>query len=164
MGVTMRTIGEFMTDVFVSAFFKGFFNHVNQTIEYTSDGHMNNSEVISILKNTGIMGIKIETLDQGYDIPKVEDVHKFLELNIFRNLKYYSDVYDCDKYAFSLFALCKNFYRGYAIGVIFLDRTYDKHCMNFFIDKDKQVWLIEPQDNTVTKLTDTTYKPYFALV
>jgi len=55
-----------------------------------------------------------------------------------------------------------NLMSGYAIGIVWAYTPRGNHALNFFIDKNKQVWYIEPQNNKVFK--DKRYIPYFIIM
>ena len=83
------------------------------------------------------------TDDYWYGIDK-EDVERILEQhqNI-KNEKYVESLHDCDDYAQALHGVfnqhgLSRFAFGYA--------SSGGHAFNFFVDRQKKIWIVEPQN------------------
>jgi len=82
------------------------------------------------------------TDDYWYGVNK-EDVEKVLEQHQhIKNAKYESSINDCDDYAQALHGVfnqhgLSRFAFGYA--------SSGGHAFNFFVDRDKKIWIVEPQ-------------------
>lgn len=104
--------------------------------------------------------------DSKYQIPRHEDIKKFLKIHIFKFRQYVPEKYDCDNYAFSLMGMFTNLMSGYAIGIVWADTPNGKHALNFYIGLGKYgkptFYYIEPQTNRVFQNKD--YNPYFIVI
>jgi len=127
-----------------------------------SDGELTNTELTVILRNAGVKSIFIS--DNTYQIPRLEDIQRFLKINIFKFRQYVPEKFDCDNYSFSLMGMSTNVLSGYAVGIIWVGTGIgrEKHALNFFIGNDKQITYIEPQTDKIFK--NKRYKPYFVVM
>lgn len=108
------------------------------TIEY-SDLHKIIDDVFPKIKN-------FRRMDKQYQTINAKEVLRLLvNTNLLRD-KYVADSHDCDDYAFAM----KGFFsqKGLSNSTfgIMISKT---HAYNFFIDDDKQLWIIEPQTATI---------------
>jgi hypothetical protein len=72
-----------------------------------------------------------------------KDVEKILKLNMFKYIKYKADIFDCENYAFSLYALVKLLYGNVAFGVMAVTGgKTGNHSINCFLDEYMQMWAI----------------------
>jgi hypothetical protein len=91
--------------------------------------------------------------DTKYRLPSIDTIRRFLSLDDTDWLNYVVDFADCDDYAFVLQgAQEKRFWgRGYAFGILWYYNERFGHAVNFFIDRDRQLWIVEPQNDRVLK-------------
>lgn len=86
----------------------------------------------------------------------------FMLLDIIKNRQYVSDAprnpdgsirksFDCDKYSAVMFGLAAQVLGNSTFGVFDHDRTKlgDAHSINFFIDSDLRLWVVEPQTGEI---------------
>lgn len=121
------------------------------------------SKIKRTLKDLGIIDEKIEITNNDYYLTDLKTMQKALKFNFLRYIKYKSDVFDCDSYALGLMGLIRHMMPGYNIGLIFVQRPKDRHALNFFIDSNRDFYLIEPQTNQIFELP-LNWKPYFAMI
>lgn len=100
----------------------------------------------------------------------------FLASDPTNGLRYKSESFDCDDFARVLVGREREWFRrangdgGSTLGTIWGDirlasapTVVRPHALNFFIDADRQFWIVEPQNDTLTKPTpESSY--YFACV
>jgi hypothetical protein len=91
--------------------------------------------------------------DMKYRLPSVDTIRHFLSVDDTDWLNYVVDFADCDDYAFVLQgAQEKRFWgRGYAFGILWYYNERFGHAVNFFIDRDRQLWIVEPQNDSIIK-------------
>ena len=91
--------------------------------------------------------------DARYRLPSVDTIKRFLSVDDTDRLNYVLDFSDCDDYAFVLQgAQEKHFWgKGYAFGILWYYNERFGHAVNFFIDRDRQLWIVEPQNDSVLK-------------
>ena len=123
----------------------------------SSDGRISSTE---LKKMFGFRNVFCS--DGSYRIARKRDIVDFMKLNIFKFRKYVPEKYDCDNYSFSLMGMFTNLMSGYAIGIVWVHTTRGNHALNFFIDKDKTLWYIEPQNDRIFQ--DSRYQPYLVMM
>jgi hypothetical protein len=91
--------------------------------------------------------------DMRYRLPSIGTVRKFLEDDKTDELNYILDFADCDDYAFALQGAQERHFwgKGYAFGILWYYNERFGHAVNFFIDRDKQLWIVEPQNDSILK-------------
>lgn len=122
------------------------------------------SEVREILK-TKLRCDHLHLADGNYACLNREDVEKFLSSSSIDKLKYKKQSFDCDDFARALDGRACEWFAGadveagIAFGILHGDIRKDDapdksrpHAINFFISKDKRVYLIEPQTDNIFKL------------
>jgi hypothetical protein len=89
--------------------------------------------------------------DIAYRLPSVETVKRFLALDDTDSLYYARHFADCDDFAFALQGAQERLFwgRGYAFGVLWYYSERFGHAVNFFIDKDRRLWIVEPQNDRI---------------
>jgi hypothetical protein len=111
------------------------------TFDITYDEHV----IIDSLWDVAVplnANVAFMTDHQWYGINK-EDVETVLTLC--QNIKdetYIESVHDCDDYAQALHGVFNQYgLSGYAFGYA----SSGGHAFNFFVDREKKIWLVEPQ-------------------
>jgi len=151
-------IGKYVTNIIASALFKGFFDSFQELATAEKVGTVTGPSIKSQLKKIGVPSHKIEITDMSYKQYELNTLKTALQFNLFRHLKYYSDNFDCEKYAYSLYALIKNILRDSTIGTIYVNRPIEGttlmegHALNFFFTKENEILLIEPQTNEMFEM------------
>lgn len=109
---------------------------------------------------------KIFTPDIIYGLYPIEDLEKFLKNTSVNLMQFKEETFDCDDFANVLKGEERKWYRnimekvGSTFSIIWGDLRKPnetdipwRHAMNSVIDSNKDVWLIEPQDDMISKLT-----------
>jgi hypothetical protein len=104
--------------------------------------------------------------DRLYGLYSNEDLVTFLKNSTVNVMEYKPESFDCDDFANVLKGEERKWFSkihekvGSTFGVLWGDLRKPnesqkpwRHAMNCVIDSNKEVWLIEPQDDTVSKLT-----------
>jgi hypothetical protein len=108
-------------------------------------------------------------VDAKYGIYKLDDLKKFLASDGIDQLSYVKESFDCDNFAFVLLGEEKKWFAkgkfecgscfGYLAGDIRKSETDTEvrpHAVNCFVDENRQVWLVEPQNDQLFKLTSNS--------
>jgi hypothetical protein len=89
--------------------------------------------------------------DKDYQLTDYSEYQRFIEwdkTNMYSYIEYY---FDCDDFAFTLFGnIHREGWGGLAFGVLMLSEP--PHAINFFIDSDLEVYLVEPQTDKIFKM------------
>jgi hypothetical protein len=73
--------------------------------------------------------------------------------------KYVAESFDCDSFSFVLKGEIERLEQGLALGLLTVKTESGYHMLNFFVDTNKTVYLIEPQSDAIFRLRDTKYTP-----
>ena len=111
-------------------------------------------EIATVIHETeGIGRVLFHNSDTKYKLVDVEHFKKFLEENPVDNRTYQPEIHDCDNYSVELMGDVSKYDPSLAFGEIWLRLPSGKtHAMNFLIDLDMKLFLVEPQ-------TDHIFKP-----
>ena len=93
--------------------------------------------------------------DYNYFLPNKKQVEEFLKYDLTNYKQYKKESFDCDDFALVLLGKLKNHFKGFAFGF----GMSDSHAFNVFIDNEKQLWIIEPQNDKIFKY-DKNNKKY----
>ncbi|MEM3061922.1 MAG: lectin MOA-related protein [Nitrososphaerota archaeon] len=130
---------------------------------------ISSDELIEIIKKSLRIKNNIFVADRNYSLLFEEDMKKFLKKNTTDAHKYIKEGFDCDDFADVLkgrerewFALGKYNY-GSAFGTVWGDiRLPEKpdqprgHAVNFYVNEKKELWLIEPQNDKLFQLSESS--------
>jgi len=102
-----------------------------------------------LLKQFPEVGSKIYFKDSRYLLVPMDDVKRFLNWDGTDEFTYVSEQYDCDNYELRLWGQINSLpeWAGISLGMIWFSKP--AHALNFFIDVEGKVWLIEPQSDTI---------------
>jgi hypothetical protein len=91
--------------------------------------------------------------DTRYRLPSVDTIKKFLDDDNTDKLGYEPDFSDCDDYAFALQGAQEKYFwgKGYAFGTLWYYNERFGHAVNFFVDRDRQLWIVEPQNDSIMR-------------
>lgn len=132
---------------------------------------MSSNEVRSLLKTTlHVADDKLFIGDGEYFAYDVADLQAFLRLDRTNALKYRAEAFDCDDFARVLvgqermwFRTSNQGNRGSTLGMVWGDirpsetsTEVNAHAVNIFIDANREVWLVEPQTDQLTKPTSVS--------
>jgi hypothetical protein len=123
------------------------------------------NEIRQIIKDT-LQPKQINIADSMYGCYPKSEVERFLSSDTVDKLKYHKERFDCDNFALALAGREAEWYAAgaYASGSSFgivhgdirkkeSDTTPRPHAINFFIDNEGELWLIEPQTDEIFKPT-----------
>jgi len=117
---------------------------VNPVI-YPAPVKITSSEIESLMYCEGAKAMMIsDSYVYGIDKDTVQEIINE-NFNI-ENATYIKEEYDCDDFASAMYGLFNQptlgrFAFGFARSV--------EHAFNFFIDRNKKIWIVEPQNNTI---------------
>jgi len=110
-------------------------------------------EMIKLFEPTGLI-----YFDLKYQTTDIETFRKIIELDWLNRKPYLKDIFDCDDYALAFKVHLSEIYRINAIAVVVGEVRDTKtgqvigyHGYNRIIDKDKKVWLFEPQTDKLSE-------------
>ena len=112
----------------------------------------------------------LKVSDRDYLAYSIDKLREFLRADWTDKLKYKSEVFDCDDFARVLQGREREWFGrhtmgayGSTFGTIWGDLRADEqttkpypHAMNFFVDDQEQVWIIEPQSDAIRKFTSNS--------
>ena len=76
---------------------------------------------------------------------------------------YKQESFDCDDYSYSLMGNITQWYPEGSIGIIWgLNKYGEPHAWNFFINEDKQIMFIEPQNDMI--FSPTTERTWVMII
>lgn len=83
-------------------------------------------------------------LDNWYYLISEEDFNRLMTYDKTDKYEYISDTYDCDDFAFDFWRNITRYYH-IAVGVVFVYVYNIAHAINFYVDENLEIHLIEPQ-------------------
>lgn len=127
------------------------------------------SEIREIIKEK-LNPKHIRLADGKYGCYSIDDLKKLLESNEIDEIKYIKQKFDCDDFATALLGREKKWWHsqdvpdvGSSFGMVHGDirKSEDDtesrpHAVNFLVDHEGEVWLIEPQNDKITKPTSNS--------
>jgi len=121
------------------------------------------SEILGILK-AEFPKAKIHLADRDYKTTTKAELMRFLKYDLTDLRKYLSEYYDCDDFSYALMGAISNPDWG-ALPFAILWTTTPKggHAINCFIDNDREVWIIEPQNDRVFECPNG-WEPYLLMM
>jgi hypothetical protein len=109
---------------------------------------------------------KIKVADGTYTAYALDVLRAFLFTDLANLFKYKKDCFDCDDFAFVVLGREREWFGqaevdgGSTFGFVWgdirkseTDTEPNPHAINFFVDDSKELWLVEPQNDTVFKPT-----------
>ena len=108
---------------------------------------------------------QVKIPDNCFMVLLKEEIQRWLDTDPFKGVEYKKTWFDCDDFATRARCLVKqigrvqekNFLFAYCEG----DTPEGRHAFNLVIDLDVNIWIIEPQSNTMTLSTNSEYEPDF---
>lgn len=126
------------------------------------------SEIRRIIHDTLSPG-QIHIVDGNYGCYPRSEVERFLSSDSVDKLKYHKERFDCDNFALALAGREAEWYAsgvnesGSSFGIVHGDIRKEEtdteprpHAINFFIDNEGELWLIEPQTDEIFKPTSNS--------
>jgi len=101
---------------------------------------------IDIYKTLSLLGEHCPDVyisDMSFDLTTQEEAAKFSEETAVQYRTWVSEKHDCDNFSFASMGYWSDGLKSFAYGIAWSTN----HAYNIMIDKDKNVWIIEPQSN-----------------
>jgi hypothetical protein len=96
----------------------------------------------------------INITDNFLQVTSVEEAKKFTVESKIQYRKWTTESYDCDNFSASLYGYWSDSLKSFAIGMA----RSSNHQFNIMIDKDKKIWIIEPQNNKFMTIEEAQSK------
>jgi len=95
------------------------------------------------------VGSKVYFKDSRYLLVPMDQVERLLNWDGTDEFAYVSEQYDCDNYELRLWGQVNSLpeWAGISLGMVWFSEP--AHALNFFVDVEGKVWLIEPQSDTI---------------
>lgn len=132
-------------------------------------GNVLSSEEVDNLLKTQLNPTNIQLPDRKYFCTDTKDIVKFLATDRTNFHRYKAEVFDCDDFAHCLYSEIRKWIAGTSIKMPLLfgyvhgdirssedDDTPRPHAVNFFVDNDMKLWLIEPQSDKIFEPTSNS--------
>ncbi|MCK5018102.1 MAG: hypothetical protein KAS32_13680 [Candidatus Peribacteraceae bacterium] len=101
--------------------------------------------------------------DLNYKIAPKSEYERMISHDQTNNMLYTGDDLDCDDFAARLHgAFCIPGWSALAFGEVICRTPKGYHAINCFVDTDTQVWLVEPQDDSIWKAGEKGWSYYSA--
>jgi hypothetical protein len=81
--------------------------------------------------------------DMSFDLTTQEEASKFSEETAVQYRTWVNEKHDCDNFSFASMGYWSDGLKSFAFGIAWSKN----HAFNIMVDKDKNVWIIEPQSN-----------------
>jgi len=79
---------------------------------------------------------------------------------------YIATIRDCDDMAYILLGSIRRYNRGLVIGVMYMQREHGAHAVNFFLDNNLTIWIIEPITDSIYRWNEIKeiWRPYVVII
>jgi hypothetical protein len=122
------------------------------------------SELLTIIKAEFGEKCGIYLSDMNYKTCDIKEIERFIKSDDTNRYKYIHEYYDCDDYSFRLLGnLSIPGWSDLTFGIFWCGTPQGGHALNCFVDVERTVWIIEPQNNTVFRLPDD-WTPWLVIV
>jgi len=119
--------------------------------------------ILTILKEK-FTAANIYLSDSIYKTTNIDELIRFINSDKTNEYKYVSEYFDCDDFSFHLMGSIHNVEWGaLPFGICWLSKPGGNHALNIFIDREQEVYFVEPQNDTVF-LCPTHWVPYFVMI
>jgi hypothetical protein len=94
--------------------------------------------------------------DKNYKTTNKEELEKYLKYDLTDIDTYENEYYDCDDFSFSLMGGISNpIWGSLSFGIIWVKKDNNSfHALNIFIDSDRRIWMVEPQNDKIFEFPD----------
>ena len=121
---------------------------------------ISNGEVNTILRT---YTSNIWLSDGMFRLVDTENLRAFLKSDAGNNKAYVAEVHDCDDYSYELMGRVSEWNSDNTFGLVWgLNVNGDAHAWNFFVDENKKVKYVEPQNDNI--FDPTTEKIWIMIV
>jgi len=124
---------------------------------------VDSSEVYTILK-AEFPNANILLSDSKYKTTTKVEYERYIKYDVTDKWKYVSQYYDCDDFSFSIMGRMSNpDWGALTFGIVWTQTSNGAHAVNCFIDHNREVWIVEPQNDNVFKLP-SDWNPYLIIM
>lgn len=131
-------------------------NQNNKFVYPKSYGRLNFKEVYNILNKVAPI---IDVSNDYYELTTKDEAIIFTESTNVMKKKWIENVWDCDMFSRSLWLFFNENLMQFAFGYA----RSQTHRFNIMIDKDKKLWVCEPQNNTWFLYEDIKNNPKYSI-
>lgn len=110
-------------------------------------GKITYAEAYTLLK-TAYPTADIWLSDDYFDLTSMQLAQSFTQETKVQYEKWVNEAHDCDNFSFALSGYWSDSLKSFAFGFAWSE----VHAFNIMIDKDKQIWVCEPQTNAWCKI------------
>ena len=103
-------------------------------------GKITSQEEVKLLMD--LFRCPINITDDYLLLTSKEEAEQFIKDSKIQYKKWVKEDYDCDNFSASLYGYWSDSLKSFAFGMA----RSSNHQFNIFIDKDKKVWIVEPQN------------------
>ena len=118
-----------------------------------SYGQIKLNEVFSLLSK---VSSQVYISDDFLDLTTQTEASKFSEETAVMYRTWVSEQHDCDNFSFALNGYWSDGLKSFAFGIAWSQI----HAFNIMVDKDLEIWIVEPQTNKWTLLEEVTDSKY----
>jgi hypothetical protein len=102
--------------------------------------------------------------DNSYKTTKKSEFERFIAEDITDQWQYVPEFFDCDDFSFSIMGQLSNpDWGALTFGILWTNTPNGAHAVNCFIDKDREVWILEPQNDQLYRLPGN-WNPYLVIM
>ena len=101
-----------------------------------------------------------------YLVKNISEVRRFLELDNTNLHSYTINDMDCDDFAFMLAGRWQERNSKIALGIMYMQREHGAHAVNFFLDDNLTIWIIEPITDSICRWNEIrkSWRPYVVII
>lgn len=126
--------------------------------EAKSHGKITLQEVDAALQALNISDINLS--DLSYDLTSMTEAKKFCEETKVQLRDWEEETHDCDNFSYALMGYWSQGLMSFAFGIAWSS----SHAFNIMFDKNKILWVCEPQTNTWTLYSEIRKNPRYKIV
>ena len=124
---------------------------------------MDSSEVLTLLR-AEFPNAQILLSDAKYKTTTKKEIERYLKYDLTDTWDYVPEYFDCDNSSYSLMGHLSNPDWGcLTFGIVWTKVPGGAHAVNCFIDNNGEVWIVEPQTDSISKLPDN-WEPYLVMM
>lgn len=133
-------------------------------VDKDDDEKMSLSLIKSVLKKEFGSSCKIYMSDEYYLKESKKALAEFLVKDFTDKYIYTKEITDCDDFSFRLMGNASfGDLEGTAFGILWAKVPNGSHAVNCFVDNNLEVWIIEPQSDSIFPLPED-WEPYLVIM
>lgn len=102
--------------------------------------------------------------DRKYKTTSFNEYVRFLQYDQTDKNRYISEYFDCDNFSFLLMGNTnKQGWSSLAFGILWVHTPKGGHAVNLFIDNNRDIWIIEPQNDKIFRRPED-WKGYLVII